>query len=341
VTPILENIPLAPHSTFRLGGLARYFAEAGSPAAIPELVAFAQKKNLPIHVLGEGSNTIFSDAAINKFFLKLGFDAIREIRKDQTEVVIEIEAGVSWDKAVAWSVERGYQGIETLSGIPGTVGAAPIQNIGAYGQEFANVAVEIRAYDIESSSPIVLRPKDCEFGYRISVFKKSGRGRYIITGVTIRLSLLPPAIPAYPGIKEKLASEGISSPSLQDIRRIILATRAEKLPDPRKYPNVGSFFENPLISQAQAEKLKRNYPNLPIFPASGGKAKVSAGWLIDACGLKEKDFDHLHVDKRNALVLVNDGSATFQTVIETAQEIIKSVRTKFGIELEIEPDLVS
>ncbi len=242
---------------------------------------------------------------------------------------------------MAFAVSKDLSGIEALSAIPGTAGATPIQNVGAYGADVSGVLVSLRAYDTKENKFVVFSNEDCRFGYRDSMFKHEGKGRYIISEITICLSKELPNVPQYPGVAEYLAKNNIRAASLLDIRKAIISIRANKLPDPKEIASVGSFFKNAFVPKEQAEKLKAEFPTLAVFPVNEKISKVGAGSLIDTLGMKGKRFGSLSVYKGNALVLVNEGGATRAELTELVSKIIKDVQEKFGIALETEPELLN
>ncbi len=337
-----HNVALARYSTFRMGSTAAYFASVSSLPEIEECLSFADANNLPVIVLGGGSNTIFASVEpLNAFVIKIDSKGKKIISTNENSTLVEIGAGENWDDVVAWSVENNLSGIEMLSAIPGTSGATPIQNVGAYGGEIKNVLVSLRAYDRHSRSVVTLSNTDCGFGYRDSIFKKDARDRYIILSITLRLSPHAPEAPEYPGVKKYFDEKGIVSPTLLQIREAIVAIRAHKLPDPRDIASVGSFFKNPFIETQKALTLKTKYPTLAVFPVSETQAKIGAGSLLDTLGLRGKVFGNLSLYAGNALVIVNNGQTRPEELLELKEYIISEVEKKFGITLEPEPVFVT
>ncbi len=337
---IREQVPLAPYTTFRVGGIAQYFSDIYHQEEIPPLVAHAQKHDTPIHILGGGSNTIFTDGILNKHVFCMKESYIRIRHTDKSSIYIEIGAGTHWDEVVAWAVTHQYAGIEALSAIPGTTGAAPIQNIGAYGQEIKDTLVEICAYDTHAHTFISITNKQCKFGYRTSIFKECARGRYIITSIVIQLSIHNVTAPTYPDIKEYFEKQNIHTPTPSQIRSAVQEIRFKKIPDPQKIPNAGSFFKNPIITQSQAQRLQKNYPTLKLFPVNRDLVKIPAGWLIEQCNLKGTTIGPIGIYEKNALILTNTGSATYQDIIYAKDSIQKKVFETFQITLEMEPDCI-
>lgn len=335
---IEENILLAPFTTFKIGGQAKFFARLKNKEDVVELVTFAKGKNLPTAVLGGGSNVIVSADDLNALVIKNEILGKEIIEEDGAHVLISVGAGESWDELVAFAVEHGFAGIEALSAIPGTVGGAPIQNIGAYGAEVSSVIDVVSVYDTLERAFKDFTKEECDFSYRESVFKRE-LGRFIIINVTFVLKKKSVAsVPDYPGVKEAIQGEDAS---LRQIREAIIKIRGSKLPSPSIVPNVGSFFKNPIVSKSVFEKIKESWPNMKSFSAGENLVKIPAGWLIEAAGLKDLNFGQVSTYKNNAVVLVNNGAATFQDVLKAEEMIKLTVKDKFGIELEREPIIIS
>ena len=341
---IQENVDIKKYSTFKIGGSFKYFVEINTKEDLPSLYAIAQSdgkyKDTPVFVLGGGSNSIFSDGVLNVLALKiniLGFDILDE--KDEY-VDIKVGAGEVWDNFVEKVVSMNLSGVESLSAIPGVVGATPVQNVGAYGVEVKDSIVSVEVFDTFDNTIKFLSNSDCKFGYRDSIFKNEAKGRYVITAVVYRLSRLSPRVPKYPDTEKYFNEKGITNPNVEDIRQAIIFIRSNKLPNPKDIPNVGSFFKNPIVSKEVANKILVNYPNVKIFPVDEAHTKVPAGWLIENAGLKGKSFGKISVYEKNALVLVNTGGATKEDIMNTKNEIIKIVQDKFGITLEQEPEVI-
>lgn len=341
--PITLDTPvvLAPYSTFRIGGPAAGFAQLTALEEVPLIRETAARQNLPLFILGGGSNTIFTDGPVSRFIVQVGLRGRTVLEERGETVLVEAAAGESWDELVAWTVAEGWSGLEALSAIPGTVGAAPVQNIGAYGAEFSRVVREVIVIDLETGRPQSFSRADCGFAYRDSLFKRQAPGRFLITAVRLELGRSAPQIPDYPSARKYFTERGLEHPSLAQIREGITAIRWSKLPNPALVPNCGSFFENPIVTHTQAAELAATYPEIPIFPYDDGHQKIAAGWLIDQAGLKGKDFGRVGTYDKNALVLVNRGGATFADVTQAVTTIVTAVKEKFGIVLELEPNLIS
>lgn len=333
------DVPLSTLSTFRIGGKAREVVLVENEADLKALFS-----ELPVGtrwmMLGGGSNLVFPDGDSDMLFIKLLPKGTRIVSDDGTTVEIKTGGGDTWDAVVAFAVAHELSGIEALSAIPGTAGATPVQNVGAYGIEIKDVLISLRAFDTQKKEITLFTNAECEFAYRDSMFKHAGKGRYIITELTLRLLRAKPTVPNYPGVAEYFAEKRISDPSLSDIREAITTIRWKKLPDPRDIASVGSFFKNPFVPVAQAEKLQKKYPTMKMFPAGDGTAKVPAGWLIENAGFKGKRFENLSVYHGNALVLVNEGGATRQELSVLVEKIVSEVNSKFGITLEPEPEML-
>jgi UDP-N-acetylmuramate dehydrogenase len=298
-------------------------------------VRYAKQNNLPIFIIGDGSDILVSDKEYNGVVIKYVGQNI-SFNEDGTVVS---EAGVDWDRLVEESITRCLQGLECLSGIPGTVGASPIQNIGAYGQELANTFVKLTAYDIEKRKFVTFNIVDCKFGYRDSVFKRKDYWqKYIICKVTFKLSKKSSVKANYESLKKYLFSE---NPTPQEIRNAVLTARSEKLENPKEVGNAGSFFKNPIIDLSKKEKLEAEYKDISIHPFEN-KFKVSAAWLIEKAGWKGKTYKTAAVSPKHALILINiDGKAKPEDVYELSEKIISDVFDKFGIKLEREVQLIN
>ncbi len=321
-------------TTFRIGGKIKKYFEIKNKEEIQKAVEFAKENSLPIFVIGDGTDILVSDKNFDGVVIKYIGDKI-QVTSDK----ITAEAGVNWDKVVEEAVGEGLQGIECLSGIPGTVGAAPIQNIGAYGQELSETFVSLEAYDIEKERFVTFSKGDCEFGYRESIFKKKDHWqKYIICGIKLKLSKKNISSVNYESLSKYISSK---SPTISQIREAVLKVRSERLENPKKVGNAGSFFKNPIVTQQEKEKLEIKFPGITIFPF-GEKFKISAGWLIENAGWKGKEFGNAAVSSKHALILINKtGKATAKEVYDLSQEIIDDVYKKFGIKLEREVQLIN
>lgn len=336
---IEHNIPLSSICTFRMGGNANEVVTLETEADIAAFFSLGSLKKW--FMLGGGSNIVFPDGDCETTIVRLAPGEIRIVSEDGDSVSLAAPAGNNWDQFVGYAVDRGLSGIEALSAIPGTVGATPIQNVGAYGSEVKDTIETVKVFDTTEQVFKTFSNEECRFSYRDSVFKHEGKNRYVVTEVVFRLKRAAGEAPRYPGVAEYFAEHGISAPTLADIRTAITAIRAKKLPDPKEIASVGSFFKNPIVEKTLAEKLKAEYPTLAVFPVSDTHSKVGAGSLIDTMGWKGKSFGRISTYKYNALVLVNEGGATRADLESAVAEIISAVKEKYGITLELEPELVS
>ncbi|HAS69580.1 UDP-N-acetylenolpyruvoylglucosamine reductase [Candidatus Nomurabacteria bacterium RIFOXYC2_FULL_36_8] len=341
---IQDYVDIKSYSTLKVGGQFRYFCIVSSVYDLTSIWTIVHTdvryKDIPIFILGGGSNIIFSDGVLDVFALKIEIKGFEIVSEEQNYVDIKVGAGEIWDEIVSRTVSMGLSGFESLSLIPGTAGASPVQNIGAYGAEVKDTILEVEVYEIETGKVFNISNKDCKFGYRDSIFKGEARGKYIITGVTYRLSKSIPRLPDYPGIKSYFIDNNINIPTLAQIREAIISIRQSKLPNPNEIPNVGSFFKNPIVEKVVAHKIKEDYPDAKFFSVDDTHTKVPAGWLIENAGLKGKSFGKVSMYDKNALVLVNKEGATCEDVIRARDEIIKIVKDKFGIELVQEPEIL-
>lgn len=339
VPDVKNNFDLKDHNTMGVSANARYFASVASADELRQLLLQPDYKVLPKLMLGGGSNILF----VNDFeglVIHLGIKGRELIEENEGEVLLKIGAGEDWHQTVMYAVEKGWGGIENLSLIPGSVGAAPIQNIGAYGVELEEVFESLEAIDLETGISKTFDKQACDFGYRDSVFKNELKGKYIITHVTLRLQKDPDVNTTYRALSESLEERGISDPSIKDISETVIKIRQSKLPDPAEIGNTGSFFKNPVISEEAFKELQEKYPEIPNYPA-GEEIKIPAAWLIDQCGWKGKQVGDAGVHEVHALVIVNYGNATGAEIIELARKIRGSVFDKFGVELIPEVNIVT
>jgi UDP-N-acetylmuramate dehydrogenase len=335
---IQENISLKPFNTFGVAVSTSFFAEIFSESDLNELLGESIVKTQPLLVLGGGSNLLFT-RDFKGLVIKMSIPGISFDVQDN-DIMVTAGAGVVWNDLVNYCVNNGFAGIENLSLIPGTVGASPIQNIGAYGVELKDVFHSCAAREIATATERVFKFEDCRFGYRDSIFKNELKGQYIITSVSFKLSKQAKINTQYGAIQTELQSRKIDHPTIADISRVVADIRVSKLPDPSTIGNAGSFFKNPVIEQASFESVFAKFPDLVHYPAPGGKVKLAAGWLIEQCGFKGKIAGHTGTWKNQALVLVNHGSATGQEVYSFSEEIINTVYSKFGIALEREVNIL-
>lgn len=334
---IKTDVPLKSLTTMKLGGPARFFAEARTVKELRDLYKNAQSKNIPVFVLGGGSNVIARDEGFPGLIIRIKIPGFEVIADDLNTTTIKIGAGENWDDVVKQSVEMRLSGIEAMSAIPGTAGAAPVQNIGAYGQEVADTLVSLEAYDSQSDSMVTLQNTDCEFSYRHSIFRGSQQGRYVITSITLKLSKSLPAPPFYEALQNYLDERNVSVFTQQTIRDAVIAIRAGKLPDPAIRPNTGSFFKNAIIESWQLGDLLAAHPDAKTYEMGNGTVKVPTGWLIDKAGLKGKLIHGMRVNEKNALVLINESANSYADLAAAREEIIGTIRDTFRIQIEQEP----
>jgi UDP-N-acetylmuramate dehydrogenase len=334
---IQKNISLKPYNTFGIDCQAHcvIHVKTEKEARAFFMKEFSWKK--PLLILGGGSNILF----INNFkgtILCPEFGRIRIEEQNNENVIISAGAGINWDKLVEWTVNLGFGGLENLSLIPGNVGAAPVQNIGAYGVEVKDTIIKVRTISVADGSTRFFSNDECKFGYRNSVFKNEEKGKYLIIRVYFSLKINPEPYLGYGSLKEEVKKFGV--PNLKNIRKAVINIRQSKLPDPEVIGNAGSFFKNPVVRKSAAGELKKKYPQIIYYDDPSGGTKLAAGWLIEQCGWKGKRIGNAGVYDKQALVLVNYGKATGKEIFDFSEEIRKSVRRKFGVELDREVEVV-
>lgn len=328
---------LLPHNTFRMDVKAARFMEYSSEE---ELTAFLASGGLtsPYLHIGGGSNLLFlSDYP--GLVLHSSVKGVETVAETDERVELRVGSGVVWDDFVAYTVKKGLYGAENLSLIPGEVGASAVQNIGAYGVEAKDLVVSVDAVEAATGKKRRFTREECRYAYRDSIFKKELKGRYFVTYVTYRLSKLPVFHLDYGNVRAELEKDGME-PTLANVRRVIAAIRSNKLPDPKVTGNAGSFFMNPVVSQEQFDRLQAEYSEMPSYRLDGNRVKIPAGWLIERCGWKGKALGPAAVHDRQALVLVNRGGATGRDVLRLADEVARSVKERFGIEISPEVNLI-
>ena len=334
---IRTNIPLKNYLTMKLGGSARFMGIVTTPEELATMCKNAKQQSLPFFILGGGSNVITKDEMYDGIIIRnriLGFDVLEDTPLSTT---IKIGAGEIWDDVVKKTVDMGLSGIEAMSAIPGTSGAAPVQNVGAYGQEIADTLVELDAYDSHEDTFITLQNGDCGFSYRHSMFRGSQAGRYGITSITLRLSKAVPKPPFYQALQKYLDEHHITLFTSSVIREAVTAIRADKLPDPKLMPNTGSFFKNAIIEQWQYDDLRKTWPDMPAYDLGNKNIKIPTGWLIEQVGLKGQLLHGMRVHTGNALVLINESATGYADLIAARDEIAGKVRDTFRIYIEQEP----
>jgi len=335
-----ENFSLKSYNTFGVDVKAKYFTEAETIEELKNAVNYSKDHGLSVLFLGGGSNILFTKD-FNGLAIKLSLKGISEEDLNENEVLVTAKAGENWHEFVMYSLEHNYGGLENLSLIPGNVGTSPMQNIGAYGTEIKDVFVSCTVLDLENLELRIFDLGECRFGYRDSIFKQEGKGRYVILEVTFKLTKKDHHIKTeYGAIKTELENLGITHPTIQDISKAVINIRQSKLPDPKVTGNAGSFFKNPTIPLTQFEDLKQNFESIPGYP-NGDSVKVPAGWLIEQCGWKGKQIGNVASHQLQALVIVNaTGNATGKEIYDFSTEIISSVKEKFGIDLEREVNII-
>ena len=334
---IQQNISLKPYNTFQIDVKAKLFYPFTGPEDLDEILRANSK--VQTIILGGGSNILFTknfDGLVLKNEIK-GIDLIKE---DANHVYVKAGAGENWHQLVQYTLQRNFAGLENLSLIPGNVGASPMQNIGAYGVEMKEVFDELEAYHRKDKKIRTFTVNDCEFGYRESVFKKRYKNDFVILNVTFRLNKKPHFNTSYGAIEQELQKMKIQDLSIQSISQAVINIRTSKLPDPVKIGNAGSFFKNPEISQTQYKKLQSSFTGIIGYPLQNGNIKLAAGWLIEQCGWKGVRRGNAGCHSQQALVLVNHGNATGKEVFDLSEEILQSVRRKFGIQLEREVNII-
>jgi UDP-N-acetylmuramate dehydrogenase len=341
----LEQVPLAPYTTFQIGGPARWFAEAASEEDIPAGMAFARERQVPLFVLGGGSNLLVSDAGFPGLVLRIGLRGIvSNLRNDR--LLVSAAAGEDWDVLVAYAVESNLTGIECLSGIPGTVGGTPVQNVGAYGQEVAQTIVTVRAFDRKAEQFVELSAAECGFSYRRSIFNSTQRDRYIVTRVDYALGKDAPANFVYADLARFFAARNIGSPTLAEVRAAVRTIRAQKgmllVPGDADCRSAGSFFKNPVVPvtvlDSLAQELGIEKRSIPAYPAQDGEVKLSAAWLIERAGYqKGYALGNAGISSRHTLALINRGGASAAEVTALRDKVVDSIASRFAIRLEPEP----
>ncbi|HMI77777.1 MAG TPA: UDP-N-acetylmuramate dehydrogenase [Ferruginibacter sp.] len=333
---IKENISLKSFNTFGIDVSAKYFAPFNSVNELHELLEFDKRATL---ILGGGSNILFTKD-IDGLVIKNEIVGIKEIKEDEHHVYVQAGAGVNWHHFVLHCIHNGWAGVENLSLIPGNVGASPMQNIGAYGVEIRDVFFSLEAFHIGDKKILNFSLNDCEFGYRESVFKRKFKNEFVITNVTYRLNRIPDFNISYGAIEQELEKMGVKELSLQAVSQAVINIRSSKLPDPAVIGNAGSFFKNPEITNTQFSILKTQFPGIVGYELPHDKVKLAAGWLIEQAGWKGVRKGDAGCHEKQALVLVNYGNAKGKEIYDLSEEILKSVKDKFGVGLEREVNII-
>lgn len=333
---VSHNISLKPYNTFGIDANASSFVEISSIYQLKEIL---QKNNESLLIIGGGSNVLLT-TDFKGLVIKNNITGIELMEEDENDVILKVGAGENWHQFVLYCINKGYCGLENLSLIPGSVGASPMQNIGAYGVEVKDIITEVEALSLDDYSVCNFKNKECEFGYRSSVFKTIHKGKYFITYVFFKLSKTPNLNTSYGAIEDELAKRGINKPSIKDVSDAVIAIRQSKLPDPIKIGNSGSFFKNPIVDLDELKKIQLKHEKVPHYLQEDGTYKIAAGWLIEQCGWKGKKIDNYGVHDKQALVLVNYGGASGQQIYQLSEDIIRSVEEQFNITLEREVNII-
>ncbi|HVX58509.1 MAG TPA: UDP-N-acetylmuramate dehydrogenase [Candidatus Saccharimonadales bacterium] len=339
---IKENVSLADYSTMRLGGKARYLAEARSQEEVVELVNWAANNDHECLMIGGGSNIVWRDEGYPGLIIVNKIMGREVMADDEHSTTVRLGAGETWDEAVAWAVERKLSGIEFLSLIPGSTGAGPVQNIGAYGAELSDTLVEVAVYDKQAGGFGSITADQCGFGYRTSRFKTTDRGRFVITSVVLRLKKSNPRPPFYEVLQAYLDQNRVQNYTPEIIRNAVIAVRSAKLPDPALVANNGSFFTNPIIEQSQFNELKAKFPEIKGWSTNDGHVKIAAGWLVEQAGFRgyHDPETGMATSEKQALVLINEHAKSTADLLKFKAKIVSKVEEMFGVTLVQEPELL-
>lgn len=339
---ILENVPLTGYSTMRLGGKAAYVTDISDRRDVAEAIAWAEARQLPVMMIGEGSNIVWRDEGYPGLLIINKIEGFEVISEYDTGVYVTAGAGMNWDNFVAQTVSKGLSGVEFLSLVPGTVGATPVQNVGAYGAEVSSTITTIEAYDMQTKSFVTLRGSDCAFGYRTSRFKTTDKHRFFITAVTFFLQKTTPEPPFYGALQTYFDQNNITKVTIQTIRDAVIAIRSAKLPDPAQIANNGSFFANPVVDQGTFAQLSADFSDIPHWPVENDMVKISAAWLIEQAGFKDYHDSETGMATwpKQPLVLINEHAESTAQLLTFKQKILDAVGSKFGITLVQEPELL-
>lgn len=336
---IQKNIKLDKYSTFKIGGEAKYFVVVEKEEELMEAISWAKNKGEKIFVLGAGSNSLFSDDGYQGLIIKNEIKGMEIITEDDKEAVVRSYSGELWSKLVYFTINRSLYGLENTFYIPGTVGAAPVQNIGAYGSEIKDTFFRLKAIDLNTGEEKIFDLNDCAFDYRYSIFKGELKDKYFILWVEFKLGKVGKLNLNYPDVQKVLAEKGIVEPTLIELTEIIREIRDSKLPNPAIFANAGSFFKNPIIDEKHFNTLKEKFVDIKSFPDDKG-IKIPAGWLIEQCGFKGEKFGPVGVYEKQALIIVNYGRAKQKDVLALVRNIKTEVKTKFAIDLEEEVNIL-
>lgn len=335
---IQENISLKNYNTFGIDVKARFFVEI---TGLVQLQKVLELKAYPKKFIISGGSNMLLTKDIDALVMHIGLKGITVVDEDEQSVEVKVMAGENWHELVLWSLEKGYGGLENLSLIPGNVGTAPIQNIGAYGVELKDVFVSCAAMDVKTGELEGFDNEACAFGYRDSIFKNEAKDKYIITSVVLKLTKKDHVLhTGYGSIENELKEKGIVHPTIQDISEAVIAIRRSKLPDPKEIGNSGSFFKNPVISKKAFDRFIKKHPEAPFYEVDDNEFKIPAGWLVEQCGFKGKRFGDAGVHDKQALVLVNHGNATGQEILDLSKKIQEEVHKQFKIKIQPEVNII-
>lgn len=336
---VMQDFPLRDFNTFHMDVSAKVCMTVSGIDDLERVFRHEVLMHMPRLVIGGGSNLLLT-GPVDKLVLHMRMKGIFREREDDDYVYLRAAAGEQWQDLVDWCLENGLGGLENLAGIPGTVGAAPVQNIGAYGAELKDCFFSLRAFDFTSGKLVEMNRDDCRFAYRDSIFKHEMKDRLVIVDVTLALPKRWTPNITYGDVAHELEKLGIARPSPADIGNVIVRIRRRKLPDPAVLGNAGSFFKNPTVTAGEVMTLKQRYPDIPAYGQADGRYRIAAGWLIDRCGWKGRRIGDAGVCETQALVLVNHGQASGESIVALAQAIEQDVMSRFGIRLEPEPVFV-
>jgi UDP-N-acetylmuramate dehydrogenase len=339
---VFNNIPLADYSTMHLGGTAAHVAEVSDRNELLSALAWAEQQKLPVIMIGGGSNIVWKDEGFPGLILVNRMMRYEDFAEDEQNHYVSAGAGEIWDSVVERTVQAGLTGIEGLSLIPGTTGATPVQNVGAYGQEIAQTLVSVEAYDLQTKSFVTLAASDCVFGYRTSRFKTTDRGRFFITAITMHLMHQNPFPPFYGALQRYLEEHNIYDYTPAVIRDAVIAIRQSKLPDPAIVSNNGSFFANPIVDEGTLAQIQSDYPTAPHWPQEDGNIKLSAAWLVEQAGFKDYHDQETGMATWAAqpLVFVNEHARSTADLLKFREKVINAVKQKFDITLQQEPEIL-
>ncbi len=335
---IQQGVDFGKLTTMKISGKAHFFITVKNIEDFRSAVKFSKINNLPIFILGGGSNTIVKSQNFEGVVVKNEIKGFEKIFENDKNIEFRINSGENWHNFVNYAVSKGLSGCEAMAMIPGTVGALPIQNVGAYGQEIADILKSVEVFEISTGKIKTLLKSECGFAYRDSIFKNDAKGKYFIVSVNLELSKSQPEMPGYKALKEKLKNIGKNKENLtaKDVMNAVIEIRSKKLPDPERIANSGSFFKNAIISKEKAIEICEKYQNVPLFEF-GDRYKIATGWLIDQAGLKGKEIAGFRIYMENALVLTNISAENYEDLVVAREEIQRVVECKFGIKIEQEP----